>query len=440
MISGATAGRPAAPCGHISPTTTWRPPRPTLVRLLELCATGPGSGGGEGGFTAGPHADDPVTSQATRGSAATVCSHRQDHSALDSRRGHGDDFVASRRLTRLEWLSIVRRRFARCPKNPRLSHALHRIQASPRHRVPRRLDAGVAEAQMIPPAADGPAAWAVPQQPVRRREEGRRRRGGAQDAGPAADDARAAAAEGPPQALEAVRDRRLLPPPHRLVQELQPRLHRQSRARRRAVPARARLQLDRDQPSVRRLAVEHEHAAPPRADVQPRRGHVGPHPGRRLRQPGPRLDADGPATSAASTPTTNLPPLGAFGDAQGPRRQGVNSDRDAIRRQARVGRGRGPARHPQVRPHAEPVGHGHLPQRRRPRSDQRHVRLRRRLRRHRRPRQLLGADPGHAAARDGRRPTGTRRASSRTRPARTRATRATRSISTTATTPTAGSA
>ena len=45
---------------------------------------------------------------------------------------------------------------------------------------------------------------------------------------------------------------------------------------------------------MRQLAVEHEHAAAPRADVQPRRGHVGSRPGRRLRQPGPRLDADRP--------------------------------------------------------------------------------------------------------------------------------------------------
>src|SRR3569623_1488881 len=69
MTSGATAGRPPAPCGHISPTTSCRP-GPTLGRGRSTFATGPGSGGGKGGFTVGVHAEKTRaigTPQATRG-------------------------------------------------------------------------------------------------------------------------------------------------------------------------------------------------------------------------------------------------------------------------------------------------------------------------------------------------------------------------------------
>ena len=127
----------------------------------------------------------------------------------------------------------------------------------------------------------------------------------------------AAAAEESPQALEAVRARGLLPDADRLGQELQRGLPRRRLDRRRTVAARAVVQRDRDQPSVRRHAVEREHAAPPRADVQHRRGHVGSRPSRRVRQPGARLDADRRRTCRASTPTTNRPPIGAFGNTQG---------------------------------------------------------------------------------------------------------------------------
>src|ERR1041384_7094313 len=79
---------------------------------------------------------------------------------------------------------------------------------------------------------NGPSTWC---RRAERREEGGCRRGCAQDSEPSADDAGATGAQGPTQALEAVRARRLLPDADRLVQELQPRVPGPAAVRRLAV-------------------------------------------------------------------------------------------------------------------------------------------------------------------------------------------------------------
>ena len=142
---------------------------------------------------------------------------------------------------------------------------------------------------------------------------------------------------------------------------------------------------------VRQLAVEREHAAPPRADDQPRRGHVDPHPGRRPRQPRPRLDADRPATSRR---LHRHEPAAArcvqrHAGAAGRRASTATATRSPIKRAwAEVAVPLGILKFGRLPNH---WGMGIFAQRRRRRSDQRHLRLRRRLRRHRRSRQLLGA-------------------------------------------------
>src|SRR5664279_87126 len=119
-INGATAGRPPAPCGHISPSKTWRPLPPLVLGFTNPRVTPPGSAAGpEGTFTVGPHAftAEISTNQATRGSGPR--SVNAEYPAIDvtiARQIACPPIMDARELTDFDGMPIVRRTFAMLPK------------------------------------------------------------------------------------------------------------------------------------------------------------------------------------------------------------------------------------------------------------------------------------------------------------------------------------